>query len=177
MLPFNQDFVTEQNLLISDFQVKNMELCIKYCNIRINLVNETILNYKSHYGNEQDLEIKLTKIKEDTLKKLQKQFDEDHRIISNYTPSCRKVSSKINQNDSSFQQNHPHNSSQRSKRDRSLHNNSNSRYYNHSKKSRGNGRNANNSRLNGHTNSTPNTNRNRQNLSHTRSRSQSQVRE
>jgi hypothetical protein len=152
MLPFDKDFVDEQNELISDFQVKNINLCIKYCNKRVTLVNETLAKYKSHYPNEEGIDDKLDKIKGDTERLLKKKFDEDHRVISNYTPCCRKVSQKIQPNDSSFENRNPYKSNQRDKRDRSMNNNSSVRYYNQSKRSRGNNHNNNNSRNNNHNN-------------------------
>ena len=182
MLPFNKEFVDEHNKLISDFQLKNIELCIKYCQIRIGVVKETLSKYKNNYPNEENIDTKLDKIKEDTERLLQKKFGEDHRVISNYTPVCRKVSSKINPNDSSFENKNPY-KNQRDKRDRSQHNNSSIRYYNRSnnKKSRGSNHNNNNSRnsinsnVRGRNNfsSTPNNNRHQSN---TYSRSNSQTR-
>ena len=121
---------------------------------------------------------KISRIKEDTEKLLKSRFDEDHRVIANYTPVCRKVASKINQNDSSFENKQLFKNNQREKRDRSQHNNSSIRYYKHSKKSRGS--NHNNSSLNNinsnirdrnNSHSTPNRNSNSNN-SYSRSNSQ-----
>jgi hypothetical protein len=172
----NEGFVNEQNDLVRDFQTKNIELCIKYCTLRIEAVTETILKYKSNYTNENNLDDKLEKIKNDTEKLLKKDFDESHRVIANYSPVYRKVLVKTSHNDSSFRHDNSFQSNRRNKRDRSLNNNSYSKYYNRNKKARGNNHN-NNSRNSINTsqrgrnnyNSTPS----RNNSSHSHARSQS----
>jgi hypothetical protein len=172
----NEGFVNEQNDLVRDFQTKNIELCIKYCTLRIEAVTETILKYKSNYTNENNLDDKLEKIKNDTEKLLKKDFDESHRVIANYSPAYRKVLVKTSHNDSSFRHDNSFQSNRRNKRDRSLNNNSYSKYYNRNKKARGNNHN-NNSRNSINTsqrgrnnyNSTPS----RNNSSHSHARSQS----
>ncbi len=149
-LPFDEQFVTEYNLIIQEFQEKNINLCIKFCKSRIEENTKSILLLKNHYQNEEDIDNKLNIIKNETEKKLKKHFDSIYEKIDRYTPQQWKVSSKELNNTQASQGQKRNRSYNVSSQDSSGYNNQNKRskpkYFNRNNNYRNKNNNQNNSR-------------------------------
>jgi hypothetical protein len=103
-LPFDSDYIDEYNEAILDFQLKALNLGIKYCKIRAETNVKTINAYKEKYINTDKIDEKIDNIKAKKEKNLKSKFDSENERVLGFKRQLIRVLDKENKNDNYLNQ-------------------------------------------------------------------------